>query len=167
MDENTGRLALPMLEPGQAQKEATHNEALVRLDLAVQATVVAVGMDDPPADPADGACWIVGDAPSGDWVGRPRALAGWTAAGWRFVAPLDGMAVWSVADGATVRFDGDDWRTGELTGARLIIAGAPVVGPPAAAIDDPAGGETIDGEARVALSEILAALRQHGLIADA
>lgn len=167
MDDITGRLALPMLEPGQAQKEATHNEALIRLDLAVQATVAALGEDDPPADPTDGACWIVGDAPTGDWADQPLALAGWTAGGWRFVAPFAGMTVWSVADDATARFDGSVWRIGELTGARLILAGEAVVGPRAAAIADPVGGGTIDAEARAALTALLAALRQHGLIDDA
>ncbi len=167
MDDTTGRLALPMLEPGQAQKEATHNEALVRLDLTVQATVLALEVNDPPLDPADGACWVVGDAPTGDWTDHPAALAGWTAGGWRFVAPFEGMTVWSLADGATARFDGDGWRIGELTGARLILDGEPVVGPRGASIDDPTGGGTIDAEARLALAAILAALRQHGLIAEA
>lgn len=164
MNEETGRLALPLLEPGQAQKEATHNEALVRLDLTVQATVVAVGLDDPPTEPTGGVCWIVGNAPVGDWAGRAAALAGWTAGGWRFVAPFAGMAVWSIADGAIVRHDGVDWRVGEVTGARLILDGEPVVGPRAAAIDDPVGGGTIDAEARATVATILVALRQHGLI---
>jgi hypothetical protein len=47
-DERTPRLALPLLQPGQAQKETTHNEALAVLDLVVQASVLAVGTNVPP-----------------------------------------------------------------------------------------------------------------------
>ena len=51
----TPRLTLPMLEPGQAQKEMSHNEALTRLDLAVQAAVTASGTNIPPDAPEFGA----------------------------------------------------------------------------------------------------------------
>src|SRR3546814_12942418 len=37
----------------------------------------------PPQTPAPGECWIVGDAPSGDWAGWAGALACWTHGGWR------------------------------------------------------------------------------------
>ena len=39
MSESTARLALPLIAPGQAQKEVSHNEALAALDLLVQAQV--------------------------------------------------------------------------------------------------------------------------------
>jgi len=39
------------------------------------------------------------------------------------------------------------------------------VGARAAAIDSPAGGTVVDLEARSAISAILSAMRQHGLIA--
>lgn len=54
MTDTTPRLALPMLQPGQAQKEMFHNEALALLDLATQAVVEAVGVDAPPGDPVPG-----------------------------------------------------------------------------------------------------------------
>jgi hypothetical protein len=54
--------------------------------------------------------------------------------------------------------DGRSLRTG------LFIAGEQVVGSRAAAIATPSGGVNVDAEARAALSQILAALRQHGLI---
>lgn len=167
MSDETGRLKLPMLEPGQAQKEMTHNEALATLDLAVQASVLAAGLDTPPATPAIGESWIVGAAPGGDWAGHALKLAGWTAGGWRFIAPFAGLSAWSVADGAVARFDGVGWRIGELSGARVVIAGAQVVGPRGAAIADPSGGSTVDGKARITIAAILAALRAHGLIANA
>lgn len=164
-DDTSARLGLPLLQAGQAQKEVTHNEALTLLDLAVQAAVEGVGLDTPPAAPAPGACWIVGAAPTGAWSGQAAALAGWSDDGWRFVAPREGMAVWSRADGATARFVEGAWQTGTLAGTRLVLGGAQVVGPRRPAIADPAGGATIDAAARTALFAILAALRDHGLIA--
>ena len=96
-EERSPRLALPLLQPGQAQKEQDHNEALARLDLAVQPAVQAVALDTPPATPGEGQCWIVGAAPSGDWSGRAGMLAGWSAGGWRYIAPVEGMVAWSLA----------------------------------------------------------------------
>ena len=163
-DDITPRLALPLLQPGQAQKETTHNEALALLDLAVQASVLAVGTDAPPANPLAGNAWIVGTAPTGGWVGQARTIAGWTSGGWRFVAPRDGMAVWSVADGQVARFASGAWTVGVLAGSRVSIGGVDVVGPRRAAIPDPSGGAVIDVQARAAIFAILGCLRGHGLI---
>jgi hypothetical protein len=95
---------LPLLHAGQAQKEIDHNEALALLDLAVQPTVAAIGIDVPPADPAEGTCWIIGSSPVAAWSGKAHALAGWTTAGWRFVTPFDGMTVARAGDGVTARY---------------------------------------------------------------
>lgn len=164
-DDTTARLALPLLQVGQAQKEWTHNEALALLDLAVQPVVRAVGVNAPPTAPAPGDCWIVGTAPNGLWAGRANALAGWTGGGWRFVAPRAGVAVWSLADAMLARFDGAVWTIGTIAGTRLVLAGIAVVGAQQAAIAAPASGTTIDAEARTAIAAILTALRTHGLIA--
>ncbi|MBV8238638.1 MAG: DUF2793 domain-containing protein [Sphingomonas sp.] len=164
-DERSPRLALPLLQPGQAQKEADHNEALALLDIAVQPVVEAVAVDVPPAAPAAGQCWIVGAAPSGEWAGRAAMFAGWTASGWRYVAPVEGMVAWSLADRVAVRFEAGAWRIGEMRATRLLVGGEPVIGARRAAIADPAGGTTVDGAARATLREVLAALRGHGLIA--
>ncbi len=163
-DDITPRLALPLLQPGQAQKETTHNEALVVLDLAVQASVLAVGTDVPPADPVAGNAWIVGTAPTGAWAGQAGAIAGWTPGGWRFVGSRDGMSAWSIADGQIARFVGGAWTLGVLAGSRVSIGGNDVVGARRAAIPAPAGGTVVDMEARAAIGAILGALRGHGLI---
>lgn len=165
-DDQTARFALPMLQPGQAQKELYHNEALALLDIVVQASVVAMGQNSPPPSPALGACWVVGAAPTGGWAGEAHRLAGWTGGGWRFVAPVDGMTVWSVADALEAQFIAGSWVVGQTRSARLLIAGTPVVGPQRAAIAPPIGGTTVDSEARAALSAILSALAGHGLIAS-
>ena len=166
MSDTSARLGLPLMQPGQAQKELTHNEALSLLDLAVQAGVVAVGTSVPPATPVAGQAWVVGPAPTGAWAGRAQAIAGWTENGWRFVAPREGMAVWSAADSCVARYTGGAWRVGVLAGRRVTIDGIAVIGAQRPEIITPAGGAVIDGEARGTIAAILGALRAHGLIAS-
>jgi hypothetical protein len=163
-DDSTSRLALPLLQPGQAQKETTHNEALTLLDLAVQASVVAVGTNVPPVAPTAGSAWIVGTAPTGGWTGQARAIAGWTSSGWRFLAGREGMTVWSIADGQPARFGAGTWTLGVLAGSKVSIGGVDVVGARRTAVPDPTGGTIVDGQSRATIGAILAVLRGHGLI---
>ena len=167
MNDDTPRLALPLLAVGQAQKEGTHNEALVRLDLTVNAAVEAVGRDVPPDSPEEGQCWIVGAAPTGAWAGQAHALAGWTGGGWRFVAPAAGMQAWDRAAGQIVRYeDPGEWVCGRLAGTQVTIDGVAVVGAQQPAIAVPVGGTSVDTQARDAIAGILEAMRGHGLIAS-
>lgn len=166
MGDTTARLALPLLHAGQAQKELDHNEALALLDLAVQPVVEAIGLDVPPGSPAEGACWVVGDAPVGAWSGRAGAIAGWTAGGWRFVAPRAGLSAWCAGDGLVARHTGTEWSIGTARIARLFVGSDQVIGARGPAIANPLGGDSIDTEARGALVAVLAALRAHGLIAS-
>lgn len=160
----TARFALPLLHPGQAQKEFFHNEALVLADALIQPCVEAIGLNVPPTAPAAGQCWIVGESPVAEWAGAARALALWTAGGWRFIPPREGMTAWVAADGLGARYVAGAWRNGRLTATRLEIDGEQVVGPREPAIGDPDGGMVVDAEARVAIDAILATLRAHGLI---
>jgi hypothetical protein len=162
MTDATPRFALPLLEPGQAQKEMFVNEAMTRLDVAVQAAA-AGPLDAPPTDRQPGECWIVGDAPSGEWAGHAREVAGWTAGGWRFVAPREGMRLWLAPERGFALFSEDAWRIGHAHG-KLFVEGRQVVGLRSAAIPEPEGGMVVDGEARAAIVAVLEALRGHGLI---
>jgi hypothetical protein len=162
-DMPTARFALPLLEAGQAQKEMFHNEALLRIDSLLHASVIAIGVEAPPADPAPGDCWIVGAAPGGEWAGQAHALASWTAGGWRFVAAREGMRAWAAAAREPALFRDGAWRVGEAHG-RLFVAGRQVVGPQFTAIMEPTGGSTVDEAARATIVSVLEALRAHGLI---
>jgi hypothetical protein len=142
---STPRLALPLLAMAQAQKEVTHNEALALLDLLVQPAVADGPQADPPAAPLAGQGWIVGAGATGAWADQDSAIALWTAGGWRFVAPRPGMRVVRLSDGAWLRCDGADWAE-------------------PAAIASPAGGATIDSEARAAIDALILALVGHGLL---
>jgi hypothetical protein len=164
MSETTPRLALPMIEAGQAQKEALHNEALTLLDALVFGMVESAGGHLPPPSPVVGQAWIVGSAPTGEWTGRADAVAVWTAGGWRFVAAQEGMIVRLRTGGVILERTATGWMPGTIAGAAVAIAGSQVVGPRLSGITDPSGGATIDIEARARISAILVALRTHGLI---
>lgn len=142
---STPRFALPLLAVAQAQKEVTHNEALTLLDALVHAVVEAGPLDTPPTGPAEGQCWIASAAPTGAWAGQGLAVALWTAGGWRFVAPREGMQVMRLADNVRLRYAGGSWI-------------APVT------IDTPDGGSTIDSEARSAISALILHLAAQGLL---
>lgn len=161
----TPRLAIPLLSAGQAQKELTHNEALQMVDALVAPAVEGAAQATPPAVPAPGSCYLVGAAPTGAWAGQADKLAQYTAGGWRFLTPVEGMTVHerSSAQPATYRLGA--WETGQLRGATLSLGGQQVVSGRGAAIASPSGGASVDSEARTAVGSILAALRQHGLIA--
>jgi hypothetical protein len=99
------------------------------------------------------------------WAGQAKALAGYTAGGWRFVAAVAGMRALDKVSGQTATYDGAAWVVGTVKGAKLELAGAQVVGARGAAVANPTGGTVVDVEARVALVALLDRMRTHGLIA--
>jgi hypothetical protein len=163
MSEATKRLGLPFIMPGQAQKELYHNEALVRLDIALHACIEGERAS-PPTDPAEGECWLVGTGASGTWSDKERMIAGWTSGGWRFLAPVPGMAVRNRSSGLWLQWLGNEWSSGELAVTSLTVGGKKIVGERQPAVPSPSGGTTIDEEARGAIAAITAALKSHGLI---
>lgn len=162
-EDQTSRLALPVLQIGQASKEQTHNEALALIDLAVGASVEDVGIDVPPVDPQLGQCWIVGSAPTGAWTGNPHAIAGWTAGGWRFVAARPGLSARCATRQVQVTF-GETWEQGVVRARQVLIDGERVIASRQPPVPSPVGGTTIDAEARASVTAVIAALRTHGLI---
>ena len=164
MTETSPRFALPFILPGQAQKEAFHNEALTLLDAALHACVAGDPTADVPADPEPGESWLVESSASGAWAGRADNLATWTDGGWRFTAPVPGMTVWNIDTGYRMHWTGNAWSDGEWPVSALTIGGQQIVGPRLETVPSPSGGTTIDAEARAAVDAIIVALRTHGLI---
>jgi hypothetical protein len=142
-----------------------HNEAVVAIDLVVQARAIAAGVNTPPDHALPGDSWLVGPAPTDAWGGRAQHLAGWTEGGWRFAAPVEGMTVWVSDRGLPARYRDGVWGIGDLAGARVTIGGEQVLGARGKAIAAPAGGAVVDVEARTAIAALLAMARTHGLIA--
>ena len=119
-----------------------------------------------PPDPATvGACYIVADGATGAWSGQDRSLASYTAGGWRFQLPLEGISAFVRNQAVTATFRNGNWEIGQLRCSGLYVGGDKVVGGRGAAIAAPSGGSTVDTQARSTIGLILSALRQHGLIA--
>jgi len=164
MSERTARLSLPFIIPGQAQKEVFHNEALARIDVALQAAVEGAPTASPPEAPQPGQCWIVAPGAAGEWTGRENQLASWTESGWRFVIPFTGFAAWDLAASHALRWNGSSWSAGELRGTKLIVGGKEVVSERQPHVPSPSGGSIIDAEARASIDALIATLMSHGLI---
>lgn len=160
----TPRWALPNLFAGQAQKELFHNEALARIDMLLHGQVESAEETVPPPLPAQGQCWIVAAGATGSWLGRDGSVACWTEGGWRHIEPRAGLALWAANRGHLMQYDGDAWGEGAVRGDGLYVGGVRVAGARRPAISNPAGGGSIDNEARSSIAAILSAMRDHGLI---
>jgi hypothetical protein len=159
-------LALPLLAAGQVQKELFHNEALQRLDALVAAAVEEPPRAAPPDAPASGSCYIVAASPTGAWLGHAHALAAYSTAGWRFIAPVEGLTVHVRSTGVNATYRNGGWAMGVVNALSVSVGGQQVVGARSAAISGPTGGSSADAQCRDAVEQILTALRQHGLIAS-
>jgi hypothetical protein len=113
MDESI-KLGLPLLQPAQAQKHVTVNEALVRLDGLTHLTLASVEVADPPGGAAEGAVWAVPAGGTGDWAGEAGRLAIRAGGGWVFVPPQPGWRAWIADRAAPALFDGAEWVAGAV-----------------------------------------------------
>lgn len=142
-ESRTPRLALPLLFAGQAQKEGFVNELAARVDALLFLAVEGEASSPPPA-PLDGQAWLVGPDPAAEWAGRAGQIAARQAGNWLFAAPVAGMRLFNKATGQDLRF-ASAWA-----------------GPTRPAV--PTGGTTVDSEARAAISAVIAALTEAGIV---
>jgi hypothetical protein len=143
----TGRHRLPLLAVSQAQKEITHNEALVLIDALLHMAVESAVPVAPVLTDADiGKAWIITGVPTGAWANKAGQIACWIGGGWRFMVPQDGMRVWNKATACHSLYISGQWTT-------------------APSISNPAGGTVVDSEARAALVAILQYFRLIGILA--
>lgn len=111
----TGSLGLPLLQPAQAQKHVTVNEALAVLDGMVQLRIASVAVATPPVA-VEGTVHAVPAGALGDWAGQDGKLALAQGGGWVFVTPEAGWRGWLVDAGHAVTFDGAQWRADAVSG---------------------------------------------------
>lgn len=152
----TPRNQLALLAAGQAQKEVTHNEALLAIDKLLHPSVKSRALSAPPSDPVLGQCWIVGATATGEWTGQTGAIAVFEGGGWRFVSPRLGLMTWIEDEGTMVV-----WR-GEWSAGWPVSQFAPVA---PASIALPVGGATVDEELRLSFASLVAILQSLGLVA--
>lgn len=142
----TPRYNLPVLFPGQAQKEFFVNQAHAILDTIIQPVIVGMA-NTAPLFPADGDAWIVLAPAEGSWTGHENAIATFAAGQWLFTPPVEGMQA----------FDRDTSRRVYYING-WTYAEEPI---------SPNGGNMIDVEARTAIEQIIGALRQMGVFSPA
>lgn len=137
MPDNSAILALPYIQPSQAQKHVTHNEALARLDVLVQLVVTGFDATTPPVDPDEGETHALGSGPTGAWAGQDNRLATWRDGVWHFITPLTGWraaagtelrihnaGIWVPVRGQTDNLDGVGINTTHDPGNRLSLSSA-------------------------------------------
>ena len=107
----TPRLSLPYIVQSQAQKEVTHAEALNVLDALVQAAVETRALSVPPANPVEGALYLVGVNPTGAWSGHGNMLAQWIGGAWAFRAVAEGFRLWLKDEKTLIIWTGTAWAT--------------------------------------------------------
>ncbi len=95
MSDTSSILSLPYLQPSQAQKHVTHNEALTQLDVLVQLVVESVDALVPPAVPVEGETHALGFGASGAWAGHDEEIASFADGAWHFVALKEGWRAWA------------------------------------------------------------------------
>ncbi|MDP5305645.1 DUF2793 domain-containing protein [Paracoccus spongiarum] len=155
----TNRLAMPLLQPAQAQKHVTVNESLMRLDGLVNLVLASVTTAQPPSAVVDGQCWGVPGGAVGPWAGQAGRIAIGSNGGWVFVPPTAGMRGFVVDQGRAAIHDGTGWVAGAVTmgahGGAMVagIAEAEVVVAAGASFDTgvaiPSGAMVIGAVARV------------------
>jgi hypothetical protein len=109
MSNQSTKLSLPYIQPSQAQKHVTHNEALRRLDTFVQLSVRAIGTTTPPAAPENGDIHALGANATSAWAGQDGKLACYADGAWDFFTPQDGWRAWNLGDGTLNVFSSGAW----------------------------------------------------------
>jgi hypothetical protein len=103
------------LQPAQAQKHVTVNEALTRLDGIVQLTLMSTNQTTPPGVVIDGACYGVPFGGVNEWSGHDGEIAIGSNGGWDFVGPQRGWRAVVFDRGVSALHDGTVWREGMVT----------------------------------------------------
>lgn len=109
MSESSPNLALPFIQPAQAQKHVTHNEAIERLDMIVQLVLQGRDVTAPPASPDEGQIWAIGAGASDAWTGADGQLAAFAGGGWFFVTPVEGWRAWVPSERVMSVYTGGVW----------------------------------------------------------
>ncbi|MBT7415561.1 MAG: DUF2793 domain-containing protein [Rhodobacteraceae bacterium] len=90
MFEHSPRLTLPYIQPAQAQKHVTHNQAIRQIDGLIHMSVVSDALSTPPTEQKEGTCYLVPPNAQDGWQGWAHHVAIWQDAAWMFLTPKTG-----------------------------------------------------------------------------
>ena len=106
---STPRFALPYIQAAQAQKEVTHNEALLMVDALVSLSLEDRHLSAPPVSPQNGQVWFINGAGSGAWNGQSNKLAHCDSGQWYFYVVPDGLRAWIKDEAGYFVYSGGSW----------------------------------------------------------
>ena len=106
---NSPNLALPYIAANQAQKHVPHNDAVAMIDGILQLSIVSRGLNAPPVSSVDGNRFLIGNAPTAEWLGQGGSIAFRNAGLWQFLIPRKGWALWVEAESVFLIYDGVNW----------------------------------------------------------
>ncbi len=149
MNIRTSRHNFPLLAVGQAQKEYTHNEALLLIDNLLNPSVISIlenpdMVEDVESLSDESKAWLISDTPSGVWAQRANQIAILTENGFRYIEPIVGMRIYNEQSECMMMYKDMSWYI------------API-------LSEPIGGSNIDSQARESIAMIMENLRQFGL----
>ncbi len=121
MTDRSANLSLPYMQPSQAQKHVTFNEALGRLDALVQLSIASADQTIPPDTPMLGDRYVIPLSATGEWSGRAGELAVREDSGWVFLTPKAGWSAWVLDRETSLTFDGAAWIEGPTLQNRPMI----------------------------------------------
>jgi len=127
MTQSSANLTLPLIQPAQAQKHITHNEAIVLLDVIVQLRLESCDTQTPPTAPQDGQSWHIGETPVGDWIGSAGMIATWSGGGWLMFSPADGWRAFDVSRGEMRVYSSGTWGGLRVSSLRLTPQSTPPI----------------------------------------
>lgn len=111
----TLRCGLPLLQPAQAQKHVTVNDALMRLDGLVNLVLQSITTAEPPVTATDGMCYGVPALAAGAWAGQAGRIAIGANGGWVFAQPQRGQQAFVRDLGTSAIWTGAGWAPGAMT----------------------------------------------------
>ena len=105
----TQGLELPFLQPGQALKVITHNEALQRLDAGLYLSCANMAAKDLPEPPIEGQVMIVSDTPNASLGDHAGKIGVYDQGRWIWFSPQAGWTIWDDVSQELRIFNGQNW----------------------------------------------------------
>lgn len=125
MSQTSPTLHLPLVQPAQAQKHVTVNEALLRLDALVRTVAESRFLAAQPTEPGEGAAWLIPAGASGDsWSGFAAGdLAVFRDGSWHAYSPRDRWCVHVRDEASDVRWDAGAQRWRRARPEHVLVEG--------------------------------------------
>jgi hypothetical protein len=108
---DTLNFGLPLVQPSQAQKHITVNEALARLDALALLCLQSIDVLVPPTDPLESTAWGVPAGATGSWSGLAGQVAIFLNGGWVSVPARIGWRAFVFDRSCEATWDGYRWLT--------------------------------------------------------